>query len=66
VPAVLAVRIDAEPRFVDMLRERLLSFVPEWSNLYGAFRPFYFADIQTFHHQLSLLPDEVFAPAAAR
>ena len=62
VPAVLAVRADAEPAFVNTLLERLLRYVPDWGNLYGAFRPYYFADVQTFYHQLSLLPNEVFTP----
>ena len=37
---------------VTTFREHLLSFVPDWKNVYGAFRPFYFAGIQTFYHQL--------------
>jgi ABC-type phosphate/phosphonate transport system substrate-binding protein len=60
VPAVLIVRKDIRPDVATSLRENLFSYVPDWNNVYGAFRPFYFADIQTFYHQLCQLPgDEV-------
>jgi hypothetical protein len=32
--------------------------VPNWTNVYGAFRPYYFADVQTFYHQVGLLPED--------
>src|SRR5580692_7895610 len=51
---------DLAPEVVNTMREHLLNYVPDWTNVYGAFRPYYFADVQTFYHQLSELPgDEI-------
>ncbi|WP_109476218.1 PhnD/SsuA/transferrin family substrate-binding protein [Paraburkholderia sp. C35] len=58
VPAVLIVRKDLRSDVVTTFQEHLLSYRPDWKNVYGAFRPFYFADIQTFYHQLCQLPDD--------
>jgi ABC-type phosphate/phosphonate transport system substrate-binding protein len=58
VPAVLIVRKDLSPEVATLFREHLLSYMPNWKNVYGAFRPFYFADIQTFYHQLCQLPED--------
>jgi phosphonate transport system substrate-binding protein len=58
VPAILVIRKDLDPMIVNTLREYLLSYVPDWMNVYGAFRPYYFADVQTFYHQLSQLPED--------
>lgn len=58
VPAVLIVRNDLRSDVVTTFREHLLRYMPDWKNIYGAFRPFYFADIQTFYHQLCQLPDD--------
>ncbi len=55
-PAILIVRNNLDPKVVSTLRDHLLHYVPEWTNVYGAFRPFYFADVQTFYHELSQLP----------
>jgi ABC-type phosphate/phosphonate transport system substrate-binding protein len=59
VPAVLVVRQDLSPELTATLRTHLLDNIPDWSNVYGAFRPFYFADIQTFYHQFSQLPADM-------
>jgi len=58
VPAVLIVRKDLSPEVATTFREHLLSYMPDWNNVYGAFRPFYFADIQTFYHQICQLPED--------
>ncbi|MGF6771917.1 ABC-type phosphate/phosphonate transport system substrate-binding protein [Paraburkholderia sp. GAS199] len=58
VPAVLIVRKDLNPGIIATFQDHLLSYRPDWNNVYGAFRPFYFADIQTFFHQLCQLPDD--------
>ena len=58
VPAVLIVRKDLGPDVVTTFREHLLNYMPDWKNVYGAFRPFYFADIQTFYHQLCQLSED--------
>ncbi len=57
-PAILIVRNDLDPKIVETLQEHLLRYIPEWTNVYGAFRPYFFADVQTFYHQLSQLPSE--------
>ena len=48
----------AKQGVVNTIREHLLSYVPDWTNVYGAFRPYYFADVQTFYHQLCELPED--------
>jgi ABC-type phosphate/phosphonate transport system substrate-binding protein len=58
VPAILIVRKGLASDVVKDLREHLLGFVPNWTNVYGAFRPYYFADVQTFYHQVGLLPED--------
>ncbi len=55
-PAILIVRNDLDEKVVKMLRDHLLAYIPDWENVYGAFRPFSFADVQTFYHQLAQLP----------
>ena len=55
-PAILVVRNKLDPKVVATLRDHLLHYVPEWTNVYGAFRPFYFADVHTFYRLLSQLP----------
>lgn len=57
VPAILIVRTVLTSDVVKELREHLLRYVPNWTNVYGAFRPYYFADVQTFYHQVGLLPE---------
>jgi ABC-type phosphate/phosphonate transport system substrate-binding protein len=58
VPAILIVRQDLAPEVVKTIREHLLSYMPDWTNVCGAFRPYYFADVQTFYHQLFELPED--------
>jgi ABC-type phosphate/phosphonate transport system substrate-binding protein len=58
VPAILIVRKGLASVVVKDLQEHLLSYVPNWTNVYGAFRPYYFADVQTFYHQVGLLPED--------
>jgi hypothetical protein len=58
VPAILTARKGLASDVVKDLREHLLRYVPNWTNVYGAFRPYYFADVQTFYHQVGLLPED--------
>jgi hypothetical protein len=55
---ILIVRKDLAPEVVKTIREHLLSYMPDWTNVCGAFRPYYFADVQTFYHQLFELPED--------
>jgi ABC-type phosphate/phosphonate transport system substrate-binding protein len=58
-PAILAVdkRLDIET--VGKLREQALSYIPSWQTVYGSFRHYYYADVQSFTHYLSELPADV-------
>ncbi len=58
-PAILAVSKSLAPERVNKAREHLLTYSPSWETIYGAFRPFYYADIQTFIHHLSELPSDI-------
>jgi len=58
-PAVVVTRLDLEPTVAAALLDTLVSGVPDWGNLYGAFRPFYRADIHRFFHDLDQLPRDL-------
>lgn len=58
-PAILMVRKGLDAKLVNTLREALLAWIPDWKTVYGAFRPFVFADVQTYSHALSELPADV-------
>ncbi len=55
-PALVVVRRDVEPAVATALLDALLTWVPGWNNVYGAFRPFFRADVHRFFHDLDLLP----------
>ncbi|GAA4191916.1 hypothetical protein GCM10022252_32470 [Streptosporangium oxazolinicum] len=61
-PAILVVRKELDGRVVSALREHLLLWRPDWRNIYGAFRPYCFADVQTFYHDLGELPADIRSP----
>jgi phosphonate transport system substrate-binding protein len=61
VPAILIVRNDLALDVIKDLQEHLLRYMPNWTNVYGAFCPYYFADVQTFYHQVGLLPEDEIA-----
>ena len=57
VPSIVIARTDLDPAIVQTLQDHLLRYIPDWStSVYGAFRPFLYADVQTFCHQLGALP----------
>lgn len=58
-PAVVVVRRDLEPIVAAALLDTLVTWVPAWSNVYGAFRPFYRADVHRFFHDLDQLPSDL-------
>lgn len=58
-PAILMVKKTVDPKIVSKLREHLLLWMPDWETVYGAFRPFFYADVQTFSHWMSELPADI-------
>lgn len=55
-PAVIVARHDLDPKLLSALTGALVSWVPPWSSIYGCFRPFVFADVHHFFHELDKLP----------
>lgn len=54
-PALVVARHDLDPAVAAALLEALVTWVPRWENVYGAFRPFFRADIHRFFHDLDQL-----------
>jgi phosphonate transport system substrate-binding protein len=57
-PALVVVRRDLDVAVSSALLETLVTWVPRWDNVYGAFRPFYRADVHRFFHDLDGLPPQ--------
>jgi phosphonate transport system substrate-binding protein len=57
-PALVVVRQDLDEPLGKALRDALVSWVPEWEAVYGAFRLLYYADVQSFFHDLDQLPPD--------
>src|ERR1700730_15713643 len=47
-PAILAVNKRLDIETVGKLRAQALSYIPSWQTVYGAFRPYNYADVQSF------------------
>jgi ABC-type phosphate/phosphonate transport system substrate-binding protein len=58
-PALVVVRQDLDEALGKVLLDALVSWVPKWEAVYGAFRPFYYADVQSFFHDLDQLPRDL-------
>lgn len=58
-PAVLITGRSLDGATRRLLRDRLLPYIPDWDSVYGAFRPYSHADIQTFVHYMRGLPADV-------
>ena len=56
VPAVAIVRKDVEDSVVRRLETTFLESMPPWTDVYGAFRRYAYADVQTFYRALGELP----------
>ena len=54
--AVVVARHDLDEKVAKPLLDALVAWEPEWEAVYGAFRPYYYADVQCFFHDLSRLP----------
>jgi phosphonate transport system substrate-binding protein len=61
-PAVLITGKRLGDKAVSLLRDHLLRYVPDWDRVNGAFRPYSYADVQTFVHYMRALPPEVLSP----
>lgn len=55
-PALAVVRSDLDEPLRAALLDALVSWVPGWDGVYGAFRPFFRADVHRFFHDLDQLP----------
>lgn len=54
-PAPVVVRRDLDEALARALLDALVTWVPKWDGVYGAFRPFYRADVHRFFHDLDRL-----------
>ncbi|MFO1086779.1 MAG: PhnD/SsuA/transferrin family substrate-binding protein [Reyranellaceae bacterium] len=55
-PALVVARRDLDEALAKALLDALVTWVPRWEAVYGAFRPFYRADVHRFFHDLDRLP----------
>jgi ABC-type phosphate/phosphonate transport system substrate-binding protein len=55
-PPLVVVRHDLDAGTCQTVLDALLAWVPKWDAVYGAFRPYYYADVQAFFHDLDQLP----------
>lgn len=55
-PALVVARHDLDEALARALLDALVTWIPKWDGVYGAFRPFYRADVHRFFHDLDQLP----------
>lgn len=55
-PPVVIVRKGLDEGTRTMLLDALVAWVPDWSGVYGGLKPFYYADVHGFFHDLDQLP----------
>jgi ABC-type phosphate/phosphonate transport system substrate-binding protein len=55
-PALVVARHDLDKALRAALLDALVAWAPDWNGVYGAFRPFYRADVHRFFHDLDQLP----------
>ena len=55
-PPVVIVRRDLDEATCKTLLDALVAWMPKGQAVYGAFRPYYYADVQSFFHDLNGLP----------
>ena len=55
-PALVVVRQGIDEVLCKTLLDALISWVPKWEAVYGAFLPFFYADVHCFFHDLDQLP----------
>ena len=58
-PALIIARAGLNEVTCRTLLDALVAWVPPWMSIYGAFRPFYYADVHAFFHDLDQLPADM-------
>ena len=54
--AIVVVREGLDEKVSKMVLDALLTTVPVWDTVYGSFKPFYYADVHAYFHDLDQLP----------
>ena len=54
--AVVVARDSLDEKLRKSLLDALLATVPGWDTVYGSFKPFYYADVHAYFHDLGQLP----------
>ena len=52
-PALIVVRQDLDEEVGKKLLAALVAWMPGWQAVFGAFRPYYYADVQAYYHDLN-------------
>ena len=58
-PALIVARHDLDEEIGKKLLAALVTWMPKWEAVYGAFRPYYYADAQAYFHDLNGLPASI-------
>jgi len=52
-------RQDLDEEVGKKLLADLVACMPKWQAVFGAFRPYYYADVQAYFHDLNGLPADI-------
>lgn len=55
-PPVVIARKDLDPHTRTTLLDALVGWEPDWSGIFGGLKPYYYADVHPFFHDLDQLP----------
>jgi phosphonate transport system substrate-binding protein len=55
-PPIVVARMRQDEGTCRTLLDALISWMPDWSGVYGGLKPFYYADVHGFFHDLDQLP----------
>ncbi len=58
-PALIVARQDLDDEVGRELLAALVDWRPKWEAIFGAFRPYYYADVQAYYHDLNGLPADL-------
>ena len=58
-PALIVARQDLDEEVGKKLLADLVACMPKWQAVFGAFRPYYYADVQAYFHDLNGLPADI-------
>ncbi len=59
VEGVVIARHGLDDAVRQALLDALLAWTPPWGTVYGGFKPFYYADVHAYFHDLDQLPDDL-------